>query len=92
MLIGLYIGMPADFYHEMHYKIGAIYVTDSKTLIISPQNISSRKQYLEEFSGKLYCPTAGCNAQLDYVELPYSGHEKIFRTHKGSMHNKSNLL
>lgn len=67
----------------------ALYVTDNKTLIISPQDISSRKQYREEFSGKLYCPTAGCNAQLDYVELPYSGYEKIFRTHKGSEHNKS---
>ena len=67
----------------------ALYVTDNNALIISPQNISSRKQYLEEFSGRLYCPTPGCNAQLDYVELPYSGYEKIFRTHKGSEHNKS---
>lgn len=66
----------------------ALYVTDDEEFIIFPHNISSRKEYLEKFSGRLFCPTPGCNAQLDYVELPYYGHEKIFRTHKGSEHNE----
>lgn len=55
----------------------ALYVTDDEEFIIFPHNISSRKEYLEKFSGRLFCPTPGCNAQLDYVELPYYGHEKI---------------
>lgn len=66
----------------------ALYVTDDEEYIIFPHYISSRKEYLEKFSGRLFCPTPGCNAQLDYVELPYYGHEKIFRTHKGSEHNE----
>lgn len=66
----------------------ALYVTDDEVFIIFPQDISSRKEYLEKFSGRLFCPTPGCGAKLDYVELSYFGREKIFRTHKGSEHNE----
>lgn len=64
----------------------AYYINKDEAKYISPYDISSRKEYCEKYSGNLYCPTNGCSAQLDYVELPYLGHEKIFRTHKGSEH------
>ena len=67
----------------------ALYVTSNKSFPIFAKDIESRRDYLENYVGKLYCPTSGCYAQLDYVELPYSGSEKIFRTHKGSEHNES---
>ena len=65
----------------------AIYVIQNKSVLIFARDIKSRRDYKENYIGKLYCPTMGCNAQLDYVELPYFGNEKIFRTHKGSEHN-----
>lgn len=65
----------------------ALFVTPDTSSIIFPQDISSRKEYREKYIGNLYCPTPECTAQLDYVELPFVGHEKIFRTHKGSEHN-----
>lgn len=49
-------------------------------------DIVSRNEYIKKYSGKIYCPTPGCHAQVDYVELPYSTNSKIFRTHKGSEH------
>lgn len=67
----------------------ALYVTQNKILLIKATDIKSRRDYLENHVGKLYCPTPGCYAHLDYVELPYSGNSKIFRTHKGSEHNTS---
>ena len=67
----------------------ALYVTHNETFPIFAKDIGSRRDYLENYVGKLYCPTPGCYAQLDYVELPYSGNEKIFRTHKGSEHDAS---
>lgn len=67
----------------------ALFVTENTSSIISPHDISSRKEYREKYIGKLYCPTPECTAQLDYVELPFVGHEKIFRTHKGSEHNQN---
>ena len=62
----------------------AFYITNNKE--ISASNIASRKEYIEKYLGKLYCPTTECNAQLDYVELTHSKYNKIFRTHKGSEH------
>ena len=67
----------------------ALFVTPDKSSPIFAKDIESRKEYLEKYVGKLYCPTPGCCAQLDYVELPYLGNEKIFRTHKGSEHDVS---
>ena len=67
----------------------ALFVTSDKSSPIFAKDIESRKEYLEKYVGKLYCPTPGCCAQLDYVELPYLGNEKIFRTHKGSEHDVS---
>lgn len=67
----------------------ALYVTQNKSFPIFAKDIESRRDYLENYVGKLYCSTPGCSAQLDYVELPYFGNEKIFRTHKGSEHNVS---
>lgn len=64
----------------------ALFITENDTSIISPQDIHSRKDYQEKYIGKLFCSEPGCHAQLDYVELPFIGHEKIFRTHKGSEH------
>lgn len=64
----------------------ALLINHGKASVILPHNISSRKDYLEHFAGKLFCPTDGCNAKLDYVELSYFGIRKIFRTHKGSEH------
>ena len=65
----------------------ALYVTSNETFPIFAKDIRSRRDYLENYVGKLYCPTPGCYAQLDYVETPYFGNEKIFRTHKGSEHD-----
>lgn len=62
----------------------AFYITDDKE--ISANDIPSRKEYIEKYLGKLYCPIPECNAQLDYVELTHSIYNKIFRTHKGSEH------
>ncbi len=67
----------------------ALYVTKNKSFPILAKDIESRRDYLEKYVGKLHCPTPGCYAQLDYVELPYFENEKIFRTHKGSEHNAS---
>ena len=67
----------------------ALFVTPNKSSSVFAKDIESRKEYLEKYVGKLYCPTPGCCAQLDYVELPYLGNEKIFRTHKGSEHATS---
>lgn len=67
----------------------ALYVTQNKSFPIFAKDIESRRDYLDNYVGKLYCPTPGCYAQLDYVELPYFGNEKIFRTHKGSEHYAS---
>ena len=67
----------------------ALLLTQNRFLPIFAKDIESRRDYLENYVGKLYCPTPGCYAQLDYVELPYSGSKKIFRTHKGSDHNAS---
>lgn len=49
----------------------ALFVTPDKSSPIFAKDIESRKEYLEKYVGKLYCPTPGCCAQLDYVELPY---------------------
>ena len=68
----------------------ALYVIQNKSFPIFAKDIESRRDYLENYVGKLCCPTPGCYAQLDYVELPYYfRNEKIFRTHKGSEHNAS---
>ena len=64
----------------------AVFLVQNKTIVVSAKDIASRKEYLEKYAGKLHCPTPGCCAQLDYVELPYSMNKKIFRTHKGSAH------
>lgn len=67
----------------------ALFVTSDNPSPIFAKDIESRKEYLEKYVGKLYCPTPGCCAQLDYVELPYLKNGKIFRTHKGSEHDVS---
>lgn len=67
----------------------ALLVTKNETFTIFAKDLKSRRDYLENYVGKLYCPTPGCYARLDYVELPYYGNEKIFRTHKGSEHDVS---
>lgn len=67
----------------------ALFANHGKVSIIFPHNIPSRKEYLEHYAGKLFCPTSGCHAKLDYVELSYFGLKKIFRTHKGSDHSST---
>lgn len=64
----------------------ALFRNSNSSTIISVRDISSRKEYLDKYARNLFCPEPGCNAMLDYVELPFVGHEKIFRTHKGSNH------
>lgn len=54
----------------------ALYVTKNKSFPILAKDIESRRDYLEKYVGKLHCPTPGCYAQLDYVELPYFENKK----------------
>lgn len=67
----------------------ALYIFQNESYAILANDIESRREYLEHYVGKLHCPTPGCSAQLDYVELPYSNKTKIFRTHKGSQHDET---
>lgn len=64
----------------------ALYSKDGIEREINAESISSRKDYLENYRGYLFCPHPNCPAHISFAETPTFTTKKIFKTSKNSSH------
>lgn len=66
----------------------ALLINDGIFRKITANSIVSRKEYLELYRGRLYCPYPNCPAHLSFAETPTFTMKKMFKTAKNSLHSE----